>query len=247
MLEALVHTSASFVTLTYNKEHLPPDGSLVPRDLQLFLKRLRTNTQLPIRYFGVGEYGDLSWRPHYHLALFGVPREGEPLVNRAWGKGFVKSGDLTMESAQYVAGYVVKKLTRADDPALEGRYPEFARMSLRPGIGAIAIPDIARALQSRPGWDEIEKKGDVPGVLRHGRRTLPLGRYLLRKLRTEMNFLNTGGQNVQTPEMLAVLQNYWITSSERRISFRAYLQEVYGPKINRIERKQKSFSKTGTI
>lgn len=39
MLESLKHGDSSFVTLTY--ETLPSDGSLVPKDLQNFMKYLR--------------------------------------------------------------------------------------------------------------------------------------------------------------------------------------------------------------
>lgn len=91
-------------------------------------------------------------------------------------------GTLEERSAQYIAGYVVKKMTRPDDPRLLGRLPEFARMSLKPGIGAGAIPDVASALMQY----KLEASGrDVPNSLRHGSRLLPLGRYLMKRLRLE--------------------------------------------------------------
>ena len=70
--------NTSVVTLTYDPEHLPEDKALKPRDLQLFLKRLRNG--LPpgtIRFFACGEYGDTPssstpcGRPHYHVLIFG--------------------------------------------------------------------------------------------------------------------------------------------------------------------------------
>lgn len=61
----------------------------------------------------------------------------------------VHCGTLTPESATYVAGYVTKKLTKPGDPKLGGRHPEFARMSLRPGIGAGAMYDIGKAIQEK--------------------------------------------------------------------------------------------------
>lgn len=193
MLEAVVHPAASFVTLTYNEDNLPEGGTLVPKHLQDFMKRLRKNVG-GCRFFGVGEYGDHSWRPHYHLALFGHgPAQGEAIAS-CWPFGFTHTGDLTLHSAQYVAGYVTKKMTRADDERLNGRYPEFARMSLRPGIGATALQHVADALQNKYGWDEIESTGDVPKMLRHAGRTMPLGRYMRSRLRSEMNFAEIGGQ-----------------------------------------------------
>lgn len=73
-----------FVTLTYDDEHLPRYkseirgkeeetdlGTLRPRDLQLFIKRLRKNLkQDGIRYMACGEYGEEGARPHYHIILF---------------------------------------------------------------------------------------------------------------------------------------------------------------------------------
>lgn len=70
MLEAAQYHDNSFVTLTYDEEKLPVDLSVTPRTLQLFMKRLRKVYPNRIRYFGVGEYGDQTMRPHYHLALF---------------------------------------------------------------------------------------------------------------------------------------------------------------------------------
>lgn len=69
-----------------------------------------------------------------------------------------------------MAGYTVKGMTGDDDERLKGREPEFARMSLRPGIGADAASRIVATLESY----ELA----LPGALRHGRRVMPLGRYL---------------------------------------------------------------------
>lgn len=86
MLEASYHASNYFVTLTYDDLHVPthwytsdintgeamPSLSLERRDCQLFLKRLRKRTGQKIRFFGCGEYGSNTFRPHYHLILFGL-------------------------------------------------------------------------------------------------------------------------------------------------------------------------------
>ena len=209
MLEAAVHPAASFVTLTYDEEHNP--GTLIPRDMQLFLKRLRKNVG-PCRFFGVGEYGDISWRPHYHLAIFGHGPEASDAIDSCWSDGFTYTGDLTLHSAQYIAGYVTKKLTNVYDERLAGRYPEFARMSLRPGIGAPGLSQVAAALQNKHGWDEIGRLDDVPSMLRHGGRTMPLGRYMRVRLRAEMNFkdLNQSDEAAfkKHEQMLDVYRSY---------------------------------------
>ena len=198
MLEALVSSSASFLTMTYDDEHLPDGGSLELRDVQLYWKSLR-KAGFSFRYFVCGEYGDLSERPHYHAALFGVPpcycdfRSPDArchcvLFRRLWGRGNLYWGEVTPASAHYIAGYVTKKMSK-EDPSLNGRYPEFARMSLRPGIGAVAMSQVAAALRSEAGRKELARTGDVPFVLRHGRGYHPLGRYLRQCLRKELSFV----------------------------------------------------------
>ena len=73
ILEAKEHLFSSFVTLTYDDEHMPKDGSLCKKHLQQFIRRLRKALYpRKIRYYAVGEYGDKSWRPHYHLIVFGL-------------------------------------------------------------------------------------------------------------------------------------------------------------------------------
>jgi hypothetical protein len=70
--EASLHEHNSFITLTYNDENLPADGSLDVRHWQLFMKRLRKRHGSGIRYFHCGEYGSKHRRPHYHACLFGL-------------------------------------------------------------------------------------------------------------------------------------------------------------------------------
>jgi len=114
-------------------------------------KRSGTTYKAPerLRYFLAGEYGETTSRPHYHACLFGdafaddrvkygVSKSGHPIytsqrLDRLWRHGSCKIGELTFESAAYVAQYVTKKLT--DDDLLGGRKPEFCTMSRRPGIG----------------------------------------------------------------------------------------------------------------
>lgn len=192
ILESLSHPASCFVTLTYNDDHIPEGGTLNPDDTKLFLKRLRKAYHpLKLRYYLVGEYGDRTLRPHYHIALFGVPPDAVYTIADAWARngnpiGHVVVGTLTFESAAYIAGYVTKKMTKADDPRLGGRHPEFARMSLRPGIGALAMDQVADMLHTRVGSRLIAETGDVPTVLRHGGKPMPLGRYLRRKLREKV-------------------------------------------------------------
>lgn len=63
-----------FITLTYDDDHLPERNSLDPDDMTKFIKRLRKHFKdVKIKYFYCGEYGDKSFRPHYHILLFNCP------------------------------------------------------------------------------------------------------------------------------------------------------------------------------
>lgn len=196
LLESKCHEKSVFTTLTYSPDNLPPNGSLVRAHLQLFLKRLRRRVAPRLlRYFAPGEYGDDTWRPHYHPILFGLGLDSARDIEESWGLGFVDVRELSEELAQYAAGYVVKKLTRGDDPRLAGRTPEFCAMSLKPGIGALAVPTIGAALSSREGSKLIARDRDAPPVLRHGKKLYPLGRYLRQKLREEAGFEDFDGSS----------------------------------------------------
>lgn len=166
-------------------------------------------------------------------------------------------GDLTKDSAQYIAGYVTKKMTDKADPRLKGRHPEFARMSLRPGIGALAIEDIALVLTTDHGCDEILNTGDVPQVLMHGSKRWPLGRYLRKKLREHLGFPETGGQEdkikVWSMQMHQLLENLkgseaWPKNPQfRRDAVKKLLLEFNKQRVLNMESKNKIFTKKGQL
>lgn len=167
MHEAQLHTENCFLTLTYNDEHLPADYSVNVRVHQLFMKRLRERVARKIRFFASGEYGDednpmsvTPLRPHYHYLIFGyrphdlklhsrknnIPLYTSETISKIWSYGFSTVGDVTYETAAYVARYTVKKI--GGDMAAEhytrihplsGNLvrvnPEFGKQSNKPGIG----------------------------------------------------------------------------------------------------------------
>ncbi|AZL82965.1 replication initiator protein [Apis mellifera associated microvirus 18] len=156
MHELQTHERASFLTLTYDDDHVPKDGSLNVKHFQDFMKRLRRGCSSPLRFFHCGEYGEENARPHYHCILFGedfmsdrVPYKKTPLghqiyvsprLSEVWGNGALEQqhiGDVTFESAAYVARYCLKKITGPSaQEHYQGRKPEYVTMSRRPGIGA---------------------------------------------------------------------------------------------------------------
>lgn len=149
MHETKLHEENCFLTLTYNDENLPKDGSVHKEHFQSFMKRMRKKYG-KMRYFHCGEYGENFGRPHYHAILFGhYPKDAElhsirngiryyksERLNKTWRKGFVVIGDVTFESAAYVARYVMKKVTgdKAEEH-YQGKSPEYITMSRNPGIG----------------------------------------------------------------------------------------------------------------
>lgn len=175
-----MHDDNCFVTLTYDDENLPPGGTLVKADFQKFMKRLR-KTEGPLRFFHCGEYGETTFRPHYHALLFGwrprdpelFAREGEirtytsQSLSRIWGLGHATFGELTFESAAYVARYVTKKVTGdmaqahyqvIDEETGEvfDRLPEYSTQSRRPGIGKTWLEKFG---QDALGKDEVIMRG----------------------------------------------------------------------------------------
>ncbi|AXH77387.1 MAG: replication initiator protein [Microviridae sp.] len=236
-LESCTHAASSFITLTYSDENIPSDRSLVPGHTALWLKRLRKAVYpTKLRYFLVGEYGEETWRPHYHAAIFGLGLEYSQVFESTWGLGHVHTGDLTQHSASYIAGYVTKKLTSSDDPRLGGKHPEFARMSLNPGIGANAVPVLANALNDRFGAARIADLGDVPGSFRHGGKSLPLGRYLTQKLRDE-----TGVEKGHAKQLLENLEEMRVLRERAgsQKSFEAIAPFIEWERIRQVETRSK--------
>lgn len=159
--EAKLHVFNSFITLTFDDEHLPKDNSLSKRELQLFFKSLRKEIEKnepgkKIRYYACGEYGETGDRPHYHAIIFGHDFDDKQYIksingNRlytsdtlssVWGKGFVTIGNVSFDSAAYVARYCTKKITGDKaESHYNGRQPEFSLMSTgRESGGGIGGP-----------------------------------------------------------------------------------------------------------
>lgn len=164
MMEAEYHKSNYFVTLTYDDEHVPksfygdPETgeaceslTLVKRDFQLFMKRLRRYSGQNLRFYGSGEYGTSTARPHYHAVIFGLELDdlvpykrscqgyqyyNSAFLQKCWPNGYVVVGAFTWETAAYVARYVAKKATGDLATFYEtfNLQPEFSLMSRKPGI-----------------------------------------------------------------------------------------------------------------
>ena len=146
MHEKRLHTYSAFLTLTY--ADMPPGNSLQLSDYQNFLKRLRNHYPAGLRFFGCGEYGSHTARPHYHLLLLNQDLADKKLVtsgaeynlyeskllSKLWPHGHHALGDVSFQSAAYVARYCTKK-SQNGKTVTDGRVPEFVTMSRRPGLG----------------------------------------------------------------------------------------------------------------
>lgn len=149
--EASLHENNCFITLTYDEEHLPKNGSLNLDHFQRFMKRLRKQYGKGIRFFHCGEYGENLGRPHYHSIIFNHDFEDKKLwtirnenkfyisenLSSLWGKGHSLIGDVTFETAAYVARYVLKKVTgKMSEEHYQSLKPEYITMSRKPGIAS---------------------------------------------------------------------------------------------------------------
>lgn len=107
-----ISKKAVFLTLTYSNENLPSNFSLRKVDFQKFMKRLRRHLDVKIKYYGVGEYGEKTNRPHYHCIIFGLdPTDCEHNLVRlgTWSFGLYHIGrSVEAEACAYVAKYVTK-------------------------------------------------------------------------------------------------------------------------------------------
>lgn len=197
--EAKQHVFNSFVTLTYEDDHLPSDSAVNKRELQLFFKKLR-KAGFVFRYYASGEYGTINNRPHYHVLFFGIDfHEDRRLhriqnekryytsetLTRIWGNGRADITGLNITTAQYVAKYIIgKKLGKdaEDDPVYSrldlstGEWfsvnPEFVLMSRRPGIGS-------------DWYDQYHTDAFPSDFLVHEGRTYGVPRYYTNKLRSK--------------------------------------------------------------
>lgn len=144
-----------FVTLTYDDDH--NEKSLSISHVQNFMKSLRSKfPKQRIRFFCSGEYGAHTFRPHYHIIIYGLNLKNSDFeflysqnsnnyfkcfpIEECWNKGIVVVTNFSDFTSFYVAQYTTKKMYKKDnsfyffDKNNLQLKPEFATMSRRPGI-----------------------------------------------------------------------------------------------------------------
>lgn len=178
-----VSTSALFITLTYDNEHVPitPNGfmTLEKTDLQKFFKRLRKQYTdgRKIKYYGCGEYGSRTSRPHYHIILFNADYAG---VAAAWSLegrmlGHVHYGEVTEASIGYTLKYISKQ-GKVGKHHRDDRQKEFALMSKR--LGANYLTD------AMIKWHKEDLLERMYCPMKDGKRA-PMARYYKEKIYTK--------------------------------------------------------------
>lgn len=179
-----------FITLTYDNEHIIDinhdifPGTLVKEHLQKFFKLLRRECEYhgyaeKIRYFACGEYGSTTFRPHYHIIMYGLDvqklgliewlpsKSGHlqwrsPFLEKLWKNGYVTCSVVSWDTCAYTARYTLKKAMGYNPKLYEsqGLLPEFVVMSRRPGIGGLFYDDNKDKIYE---FDEIIQKSPDGG------------------------------------------------------------------------------------
>lgn len=170
--------SAAFLTLTYRDEELTHGElfpTLVKRDLQLFLKRLRKaqakESDLKLKYYACGEYGERTFRPHYHMILFNlVPHMlFDGILSDIWKLGHVQVDPCNIKTIQYTSKYVMKSNKKPT-----GVEPEFSLMSK--GLGKNFLTDAVQ---------KYYKENQIPYVVWKDGQKMTMPRYYKERIFTE--------------------------------------------------------------
>lgn len=170
MQEYKVSSSAHFVTLTYDPEHVPIsehgfmtlDKSEFPRYMKRLRKIVPRGTIL--KYYACGEYGSKNSRPHYHAIIFNCPKD--EFFFDVWSLGGVhfggvNVGQVTQNSVAYTMKYIDKSVFKSRH-SRDDRVPEFALMSkglgqsfVTPAIKSFYKADLSRNFLTRDGGYKI--------------------------------------------------------------------------------------------
>ncbi|MDR2964472.1 MAG: hypothetical protein LBU88_01710 [Treponema sp.] len=175
VMHELHGTVGSFITLTYSKENLPEGGTLVKRDLQLFIKRLRKYIgKQKIKFIASGEYGESETkRPHYHIITIGWRHDPKATYKVAYGQRASKEieklwlygnntiGSADRDAVQYTVGYIRKKLNgEMAETEYSGKLAPFQLQSQ--GIGLNYAKEHIETVVSERGFTNKGKHVGLP-------------------------------------------------------------------------------------
>lgn len=250
MHEAQLHEHNVFITLTFNEQKINDNYTLVKSDFQNFIKRLRKlyyskkfQETYPnflkgkIRYFHCGEYGENFSRPHHHACLFNCDFPDKKLykktpngdtlytseiLNSLWhNNGFALIGNVTFESAAYVARYCTKKINGSKaDEYYAGRTPEYMTCSKKPAIGKQWLDKFL--LDVFPS-DEIIMRGKKMRVNRYYEKYLeksnPDMLYTVKSNREDKDYLDDAARRIREYEVQQLRQQTISRNFEEQSSY----------------------------
>jgi hypothetical protein len=201
--EAKLSSSASFLTLTYEKPPISKNGfhTLVKEDFQLFLKRLRKLVPIKmvnkknvnkLKYYMCGEYGTKTHRPHYHAVLFNLPHSlinNPEKISDTWQNGHIHLANNNQLTINYVVGYMTKgNFTRFNQH--DDRLPEFSLMSKNMGENYLT-PQMKKYYQQR----------EIFCIVREGGQIISMPRYYKEKIFTKKQLTKMYTNFIEQNEM----------------------------------------------
>lgn len=229
--ESKKHYGSKFVTLTYSNNNLTYDSGspqLVKSDLQKWFKRVR-KAGYKMRYYAVGEYGSKTYRPHYHIIVFGdipeaVLRKAWSFQNKKTGKyyaiGHAHIGSVTEASIMYCLGYIVNgKGWRMRHK----RVAPFTVMSRRPGLGANYLT------KAMVDWHKSDRKNYA--LLDGQKRHLP--RYYKVKIFSKVDMVRIAvrDQKEQFKKMLAWVRSPAMMKMRDPLAYRDEQRRILAKRI----------------
>lgn len=217
--DKLQSVPSHFITLTYDSIHVPitENGLLtlsapaegVASHLQAFFKRLRKAHPpgTEIKYFAVGEYGDRTDRPHYHVILFGSQLSK---IQPAWWYGKVHYGQVQPASVAYSLTYIFK---RGHVPAFEGDDRSKERAYISKGLGLGYLTDEMRL------WHKADLKERMYLNIEGGKK-IAMPRYYKLKLYSdeERKIIADTIQEKLVKEEMDTIQSMGFASYKRQLN-----------------------------
>ena len=220
-------SSAHFITLTYEIAPYTKNGyqTLVKKDFQLFLKRLRklcpTNK---IKYYACGEYGSKTQRPHYHAIIMNFPNSlarQTDLIEKTWGNGHIMITDSNLKTINYVVGYITKGRFEPQSQ-FDDRLPEFSLMSKGMGLNYLT-----------PQMIKYYKQRQVACIVKEGGQIISMPRYYKEKIFTKDELKAINEEYMRLNEFK--IENYF-KSPKHEVEFKKRLikQDKKQQKLKRV-------------
>nr|UXQ87937.1 MAG: replication initiation protein [Microvirus sp.] len=205
-LEAMTHSKAQFITLTYDQDNLTTDPAELKHNFQTFIMRYRKKTGKQPRYYACLEYGTQFERPHYHAIFFGAETKLErrtparsdnknlyvrvdPNIEDTWNHGstYVKacnSSNLMMSITNYVAAYILKGKWNNKGSSKA----EWALMSRKPYIGQPGVKLLSDRYLTAKGARICSALGTIPNYFYHNDRRYQMPPRIRKEISAEIGY-----------------------------------------------------------